>query len=291
MPPALQGSGPAPGIDGLELPCCNAASVRLRRSPVPPGRDAVDARADSPLRRVPSAAPSSVKVRCDDPAPIRRRRPRRHSGCESWAPPIRRHRGPYSFGSVTPSVMVWVIAGEAAIAPQPFAAREIGSQRRALGIRAVATFAGRARHLAVEDTARRARPVRALLRAESAGRRPPARPRPDGCLPAAPRPRPPKCRRVGRRGGGRDGRSRRSAIGDSPNPPARVVRDVERAVGPDREPGRPVRGLARFLDRAGETVGEDHIIARTACRRRAAGTPRCSRPAGMAPGSMTRGRR
>ena len=40
---------------------------------------------------------------------------------------------------------------QTAIAPQPVAAREVGPQRRALGIRSVAPCARRATHVAVED--------------------------------------------------------------------------------------------------------------------------------------------
>ena len=62
-------------------------------------------------------------------------------------------------------------------------------------------------------------------------------------------------------GGGLDPHLRGSAPEDDPpDASVRVVRDVERAVGPDRESRRPVRGLTRFFHRSGEAVGEDHIL-------------------------------
>ena len=48
-------------------------------------------------------------------------------------------------------------------------------------------------------------------------------------------------------------------IGDAPDAPVRVVRDVECAVRPNRESRRPVRRPARSLERTGEAVGEDHV--------------------------------
>jgi hypothetical protein len=49
---------------------------------------------------------------------------------------------------------------------------------------------------------------------------------------------------------------------DAPDTSMRVIADVERAVGPHREARRPVRGLARILDRSGKAVGEDYILTR-----------------------------
>src|SRR5207253_4784526 len=44
-------------------------------------------------------------------------------------------------------------------------------------------------------------------------------------------------------------------------PAVHVVRDVQRAVRPDRDSRRPVRSLTRFLHRAGEAVSEDLVVA------------------------------
>ena len=178
-------------------------------------------------------------------------------------------------------------ACEAAVAPQPLAGGQIGADRRADAARAVAAGACRAGDLAAEDLL-----AEVDLRLRRAGRRGELALPASGWMPSGGR---------HRRGGRvlrRRCRSGLDALGvgiarvsDAPDAARLVVADVERAVRADGQARRPVRGAARLLVRSGESVGEHDIVARTACRRRAAGTRRCSRPADRARGSTSRERR
>jgi len=55
--------------------------------------------------------------------------------------------------------------------------------------------------------------------------------------------------------------SRRVAavVGDAPDPSMHVVGDIESAVRPDRQPGRPECRAAGILAGAGKAVGEDDV--------------------------------
>src|SRR5207249_10338190 len=105
---------------------------------------------------------------------------------------------------------------EAAIAPQPAVAGEIGAERRPFGVRAVATDAGPAAHLAVIDAVAQGDhgggdpggPERAGVRVDAFGR--------PGCRSG--RPRWP-CRR-------RPGAPGRAGVRDPPDPTVRIIRDV-----------------------------------------------------------------
>ena len=129
--------------------------------------------------------------------------------------------------------------------PIAIAGRQVGAEWRALR---------RCRH----DTLRKARSPpgrdrcgyptrrRRLLRLRRWQRTAPARPRPDGCLPAAL-----CCSRGGRASGGAGAAamaaSRRTVIGDAIHAAMLVVGDVERTVRPHRQSRRPMDGLTGFF--------------------------------------------
>ena len=149
---------------------------------------------------------------------------------------------------------------EASVAPQPFAAGEVGSDRRALAVRSVASAAGPAGDLAVEDAAAE----RNLLPSSR-------REAPEEAASPAFGMNPFRRRRGGRRArsvGADDGRGLDAFnVGsadesDAPDAPVHVVGDIKRAIRPDGEPRGPERGPAGLLHSAGEAVGEDHVGAR-----------------------------
>jgi hypothetical protein len=124
------------------------------------------------------------------------------------------------------------------VAPQPCGADQRSARRAALAIRSVTARTGAALGLAQIDGAA----LRDLCGGDAGGQG-------GGCGGLRDR--------AELRGRGRgDRRIGGAGIGDAPDRPAPVIRDIERPVRPHGQPRRAMDRAARFLVRPGETVGE-----------------------------------
>src|SRR5581483_8279463 len=135
-------------------------------------------------------------------------------------------------------------AGHAAVTPGPLSGREIGTQRRALAVGAMASRAGGAAHLTGKYLLPQACGTSVLMRTLR-------RLRSNGCGLSH------------RRRHGRYSLQLRRGItadiGDAPDATFLIIRGIQGAIRANGQARRTMRGLTRLLVGAREAVGEDHV--------------------------------